>query len=306
MSNMASVLAERERVGKFFFRFQDGESGADVFDRVSSFMESMFREMSQDAPVQNMVLVSHGLFMRLFLQRFYRWSVDRFTHLANPHNCEFYTLQRDGPYAGFTIKSPIRTYGDCPLPSASSPDQPTDSCAASLSFPVAPDPLPDPPSLLETKRSQLLRASLTQPLPTTLPAQSPDLRPAQSFPSFPLRLAAAGKTRGMRGMDTENDAFSPRLSSQSLLKGTFKETGEVFRLHDGTGRGGRGSGGEDGEEAEVVTDGAGGRDVALSGGGKEGTDEFEEDQKAEQREEMSEEERESAALQQRRRRATDG
>ena len=85
---MAAVLAERERVGRFFYRFQDGESGADVFDRVSSFMESMFREMGQDAPVQNMVLVSHGLFMRLFLTRFYRWSVERFTHLANPINCE--------------------------------------------------------------------------------------------------------------------------------------------------------------------------------------------------------------------------
>ena len=316
VANMASVLQERERVGKFFFRFQDGESGADVFDRVSSFMESMFREMQNDYPVQNMVLVSHGLFMRLFLQRFYRWSVDRFSHLANPDNCEFYLLQRDGPHAGFTLKTPIRTYGDkqptLPLP----PDQPTDTCAAAsssspLSFPATPtpshpaaDPHSPSPDSADHRRGQLLRASLTQPLPSDadLHAQQPDLRPALSCPTFQGRMGAPVRHSRVRSMQAEHDAFSPRLTSQSLLKGTFGETGESFRLHEGDDEGERERAGRE-TRRRSSSRSQRGADAALMGA--RGDVEFEEGQKEEQRGEESEEEYEAQALTRRRQRDTD-
>ena len=38
------ILKERETVGRFFYRFQTGGSGADVYDRVSSFFQSLFRQ----------------------------------------------------------------------------------------------------------------------------------------------------------------------------------------------------------------------------------------------------------------------
>lgn len=63
-TKMRRILDEREVVGRFFYRFENGESGADVFDRVSSFMESLFREVDTQQPVQNIIIVSHGLFIR--------------------------------------------------------------------------------------------------------------------------------------------------------------------------------------------------------------------------------------------------
>ena len=40
---------ERARFGRFYYRFPQGESGADVYDRVSTWLESLFREMSYGA-----------------------------------------------------------------------------------------------------------------------------------------------------------------------------------------------------------------------------------------------------------------
>ena len=36
---------ERDEVGKFYYRFENGESGADVYDRVSLFYDTLYREM---------------------------------------------------------------------------------------------------------------------------------------------------------------------------------------------------------------------------------------------------------------------
>ncbi len=52
-------------------------SGADVYDRVSTFLETLYRDMEKGGCGQNAVIVSHGLFCRLFLTRYYHWSVSR-------------------------------------------------------------------------------------------------------------------------------------------------------------------------------------------------------------------------------------
>ena len=74
------TFKEQERLGRFFYRFPCGESGADVYDRVSLFLDSLFREMDNGHhdPTQNIVIVSHELFIRLFLMRYFRWGVDDF------------------------------------------------------------------------------------------------------------------------------------------------------------------------------------------------------------------------------------
>ena len=72
-------VEEQKNFGQFFYRFSCGESGADVHDRASLFLDTLFREMDSghhDAS-QNIVIVSHGLFMRLFLMRYFRWGCAR-------------------------------------------------------------------------------------------------------------------------------------------------------------------------------------------------------------------------------------
>ena len=63
-------------------------SGADVYDRVSNFLESLYRDMEKGKCGENAVIVSHGMFCCLFLTRFYRWPVSNkyriLTCLAKP------------------------------------------------------------------------------------------------------------------------------------------------------------------------------------------------------------------------------
>ncbi|MCU0308403.1 MAG: histidine phosphatase family protein [Thermoleophilia bacterium] len=79
---------ERDRFGHFYYRFSGGESGADVYDRVSSFLETMHRDFQRPDYPRVALLVTHGLWMRLFCMRWFHWSVDFFETLENPRHCE--------------------------------------------------------------------------------------------------------------------------------------------------------------------------------------------------------------------------
>jgi len=105
------TVQEREKIGRFFYRFKEGESGADVYDRVGSFMDSLFREMDNSLmPDNNIFIISHGLFMRLFLMRFYRWPVEKFHTLENFDNCGYCILERSDEDGGFILKTELKTY----------------------------------------------------------------------------------------------------------------------------------------------------------------------------------------------------
>ena len=59
----------------YFFPLLPIHSGADVYDRVSTFLETMYRDMEKGGCGENTIIVSHGLFCRLFLMRYYHWPV---------------------------------------------------------------------------------------------------------------------------------------------------------------------------------------------------------------------------------------
>lgn len=76
-----------EKLGAFFYRFPNGESGADVYDRVSSFFYTLHRNFLKKKYPENVVIITHGMLMRLFLMRWYHWKVEKFERLKNPPNC---------------------------------------------------------------------------------------------------------------------------------------------------------------------------------------------------------------------------
>lgn len=88
--------AERKKFGVFYYRFPDGgESCADVYDRVSSFMESLYRHWREHPDICNYVIVCHGLTIATFLMRWFKYSVDEFHSYEHFTNCEFIVLERD-------------------------------------------------------------------------------------------------------------------------------------------------------------------------------------------------------------------
>lgn len=92
--------AARNTYGHFFYRFAQGESGADVYDRVDAFLESLWRSFEAPDHPPNVLLVTHGLTMRLFCMRWMHWSVAEFESLSNPANAETraLVLGSDGRY----------------------------------------------------------------------------------------------------------------------------------------------------------------------------------------------------------------
>jgi len=98
-SQMPEIRKEQSAVGRFWYRFPHGESGADVYHRVAAFWTELYNtHMHIHHPhgkVDNVVVITHGLTMRFILSVAFRWSPDTFETVWNPNNCEIWVLELD-------------------------------------------------------------------------------------------------------------------------------------------------------------------------------------------------------------------
>jgi len=94
---MPLIRREQVSVGRFWFRFPHGESGADCYNRVASFWTEFRNEHLQiHRPREhcpNVVIITHGLTMRFLLAVINRWSPDTFETVWNPENCDMWVLE---------------------------------------------------------------------------------------------------------------------------------------------------------------------------------------------------------------------
>lgn len=119
--NYEEQKAKREREGHFWYRFDGGESSADCFDRMSSFIGSMMRQsdraritLPSSTPFggghnvrRNVIIVSHGTIIRSFVMRFLHLTVEQFDSIDTPDNCSIVTI---GP--SLYTKNPQFTCGN--------------------------------------------------------------------------------------------------------------------------------------------------------------------------------------------------
>lgn len=102
--------AIRLRYGRFFYRFPNGESAADVYDRITGFRETLradidvgrFQRPESRSKNMNLVIVSHGLTLRVFLMRWYKWTVEQFEGLYNFGNTEMLVMEL-GPGGRYSL-----------------------------------------------------------------------------------------------------------------------------------------------------------------------------------------------------------
>jgi broad specificity phosphatase PhoE len=88
------IIRERDQFSTFYYRIPDGESGADVYDRVSTFLETLHRDFEKPEYPENVLIVTHGMTLRLFLMRWFHWTVEEFENLRNPHNCQIVVMEQ--------------------------------------------------------------------------------------------------------------------------------------------------------------------------------------------------------------------
>jgi len=109
---------ERDRYGANFYRFPNGESVADVWDRQGGVIATLFRDFNNpDYTVENVVLVTHGRTMRAFCTRFFHWSIEYSEHMGNPKNCEIWVIVdriKASGKAHFELTTKPRMHEDVP------------------------------------------------------------------------------------------------------------------------------------------------------------------------------------------------
>lgn len=111
---MNKIWEERAHYGHFFYRIPHGESAADVFDRISSFNETLFRKFEQPDFPNILVLVTHGIWARVFLMRWFKWSYEEYERLQNIPHCQYLIMKKDSDSDRYTLKSHLSTWDEIP------------------------------------------------------------------------------------------------------------------------------------------------------------------------------------------------
>lgn len=107
---MTAMWKERADYGHFFYRIPNGESAADAYDRISGFNESLWRSFSEDDFASVCVLVTHGLMTRVFLMKWYHFSVEYFEDLRNVNHCEFVVMRLSPDGGQYILQNQLRTW----------------------------------------------------------------------------------------------------------------------------------------------------------------------------------------------------
>ncbi|CUS21478.1 LAQU0S03e03510g1_1 [Lachancea quebecensis] len=109
LSSMRDVMSTRANYGHFFFRFPQGESAADVYDRCSSFQETLFRHFNQPdrKPRDVVVLVTHGIYLRVFLMKWFRWTYEEFEAFTNVPNGSLVVMELDTELDRYALRTTL-------------------------------------------------------------------------------------------------------------------------------------------------------------------------------------------------------
>ncbi|PNS14952.1 Disintegrin and metalloproteinase domain-containing protein B [Sphaceloma murrayae] len=110
-AEMERMWRERADYGHFFYRIPNGESAADAYDRCAGFNESLWRSFGEDDFPSVCILVTHGLMTRVFLMKWYHWTVEYFEDLRNVNHCEFVIMKRQ-ENSKYRLESKLRTWSE--------------------------------------------------------------------------------------------------------------------------------------------------------------------------------------------------
>ncbi|CEM05605.1 unnamed protein product [Vitrella brassicaformis CCMP3155] len=234
LSQLREESAYRSICGHFYYRFPGGESGSDVFDRVSAFVEKLHRHFQHECCAENIVIVSHGLTIRLLLMRLLHWRVDEFHMMDNLHNGEIILLERTQPNGDLkpahplrwrTFKPPASRVIRPPLPPSAGRDQSRRAtandprCSRTLSAPdIHSQEVPTDSTQLKDERKQNSRdigaEERAAPATAATPAAAPDQQ-ANEEPTAPPAPAAQaggvmdGQLESSRQEEQEQPSASP-------------------------------------------------------------------------------------------------
>ncbi len=89
------LKSDRDKYSTFYYRFDSGESCADVYNRLSTLLDTLHRDFEKEDFPENIIFVTHGMTMRVLLMRWFHKTVAEFETWEKPDNCQIYNLKLD-------------------------------------------------------------------------------------------------------------------------------------------------------------------------------------------------------------------
>ncbi|SEM91712.1 histidine phosphatase family protein [Lihuaxuella thermophila] len=99
--NQRTPQAKKEfkAAGRFYFRFPNGESLADVYLRSSMFMHTVVQRLERQQRVENLIVVTHGAFIQMLLAFLMNWPVEKIESFEPVENAAVIHIQEtNGEY----------------------------------------------------------------------------------------------------------------------------------------------------------------------------------------------------------------
>ncbi|MBY0146440.1 histidine phosphatase family protein [Neobacillus niacini] len=99
---------EFKAAGQFYFRFQNGESLADVYLRATMFMNTVVERVKQQQRYDNVVIVTHAAFIHMLLTFLMNWPIEDLKNFKPVENASVIKINEvDGDYQYEKIFVPI-------------------------------------------------------------------------------------------------------------------------------------------------------------------------------------------------------
>ncbi|SEM20322.1 Broad specificity phosphatase PhoE [Mesobacillus persicus] len=90
---------EFKAAGQFYFRFQNGESLADVYLRATMFMTAVVERVKKQGRYDNIVVVTHAAFMQMLLAYLMNWPIEELAGFKPIENASVLKINElDGDY----------------------------------------------------------------------------------------------------------------------------------------------------------------------------------------------------------------
>jgi broad specificity phosphatase PhoE len=100
---------DRKRHSNFFYRVTNGESGADVYDRISAFLETLHRDFAEDEWTESILISTHGITAQIFLMRFFHWKYEEYETTDRFSNCDYVVLELNENTQKYSISQDNRS-----------------------------------------------------------------------------------------------------------------------------------------------------------------------------------------------------
>ncbi|MEH7107902.1 histidine phosphatase family protein [Bacillus sp. JJ1764] len=90
---------EFKAAGQFYFRYQNGESLADVYLRATMFMNTVVERVRRQQRYEHLVVVSHAAFIQMLLTFLMDWPIESLTDFKPVENASVIQInEEDGDY----------------------------------------------------------------------------------------------------------------------------------------------------------------------------------------------------------------